>query len=443
MRGRSVFYPMGWDDNGLPTERRVQNYYGVLCDPSLPYDPDFERADPRRAALEGGAQGADGPHQPAELHRSVQPPHRGGREGLRAPVPHPRAVGRLGPHLRDHRRALPAGGPAGLPAQPRAGRGLPGRGPGAVGRRLPLRRRPGRARGPRAARAPTTGSRSSAADDGDARLHRDHPPRAASPPAWPSSPTPTTSATSRCSAPRCAPRCSASRCEVHPHELADPEKGSGIAMICTFGDVTDVVWWRELQLPTRSVVGRERPPPHRDPVVDRRRRRRRRGRLRRAGRAQREAGPAPHRRAARRGRRARRRPQADHPPGEVLREGRAPPRDHHQPPVVPAQRRPRRRPARRPARAGPGAALAPAAHAGPLRELGERPQRRLAGEPPAVLRGAVPALVPARRRRAPPLRPADPRRRGVPARRPLHRRARPATTSPSATSPAASPATPT
>jgi valyl-tRNA synthetase len=37
MRGRTLFYPMGWDDNGLPTERRVQNYYGVRCDPSLPY----------------------------------------------------------------------------------------------------------------------------------------------------------------------------------------------------------------------------------------------------------------------------------------------------------------------------------------------------------------------------------------------------------------------
>src|SRR6185437_10732385 len=42
MRGREVFYPMGWDDNGLPTERRVQNYYGVRCDPSLPYDPSFQ-----------------------------------------------------------------------------------------------------------------------------------------------------------------------------------------------------------------------------------------------------------------------------------------------------------------------------------------------------------------------------------------------------------------
>jgi valyl-tRNA synthetase len=42
MRGRAVFYPMGWDDNGLPTERRVQRWFGVRCDPSLPYDPAFE-----------------------------------------------------------------------------------------------------------------------------------------------------------------------------------------------------------------------------------------------------------------------------------------------------------------------------------------------------------------------------------------------------------------
>lgn len=41
MRGFSVFYPIGWDDNGVPTERRVQNYFGVRCDPSLLYDPNF------------------------------------------------------------------------------------------------------------------------------------------------------------------------------------------------------------------------------------------------------------------------------------------------------------------------------------------------------------------------------------------------------------------
>lgn len=42
MSGYDVFYPMGWDDNGLPTERRVQNYYGVRVDTSLKYDPDFK-----------------------------------------------------------------------------------------------------------------------------------------------------------------------------------------------------------------------------------------------------------------------------------------------------------------------------------------------------------------------------------------------------------------
>ena len=51
MQGKEVFYPMGWDDNGLPTERRVQNYYGVRCDPSLPYEEDFAppaKPDPKR-----------------------------------------------------------------------------------------------------------------------------------------------------------------------------------------------------------------------------------------------------------------------------------------------------------------------------------------------------------------------------------------------------------
>ena len=41
MRGKRVFFPIGWDDNGLPTERRVQNYYGVRCDPAVAYDPEF------------------------------------------------------------------------------------------------------------------------------------------------------------------------------------------------------------------------------------------------------------------------------------------------------------------------------------------------------------------------------------------------------------------
>ena len=41
---------------------------------------------------------------------------------------------------------------------------------------------------------------------------------------------------------------------IRAHALADPEKGTGIAMICTFGDVTDVIWWRELGLPVRAII---------------------------------------------------------------------------------------------------------------------------------------------------------------------------------------------
>ncbi|MBN1654136.1 MAG: valine--tRNA ligase [Deltaproteobacteria bacterium] len=41
MRGRNIFYPMGWDDNGLPTERRVQNYFHVRCEPHRPYEPEL------------------------------------------------------------------------------------------------------------------------------------------------------------------------------------------------------------------------------------------------------------------------------------------------------------------------------------------------------------------------------------------------------------------
>jgi valyl-tRNA synthetase len=49
MRGRNIFYPIGWDDNGLPTERRVQNYFHVRCDPTQHY---VEHFDPAAAAHE-------------------------------------------------------------------------------------------------------------------------------------------------------------------------------------------------------------------------------------------------------------------------------------------------------------------------------------------------------------------------------------------------------
>jgi len=42
MKGKKIFYPMGWDDNGLPTERRVQNYYHVRCDPTAAYEKNLK-----------------------------------------------------------------------------------------------------------------------------------------------------------------------------------------------------------------------------------------------------------------------------------------------------------------------------------------------------------------------------------------------------------------
>jgi valyl-tRNA synthetase len=41
MCGKTIFYPMGWDDNGLPTERRVQNVFGIACNPALPFEPEW------------------------------------------------------------------------------------------------------------------------------------------------------------------------------------------------------------------------------------------------------------------------------------------------------------------------------------------------------------------------------------------------------------------
>ena len=58
MRGKHVFYPMGWDDNGLPTERRVQNYYGVRCDPLAALRPGLRRRRRSRARSRSRSRGA-------------------------------------------------------------------------------------------------------------------------------------------------------------------------------------------------------------------------------------------------------------------------------------------------------------------------------------------------------------------------------------------------
>ena len=170
MRGRHVFYPMGWDDNGLPTERRVQNYFGVRCEPHLPYDPDF-------VPPEKPGKDVD-PDLAAELPRAVRAAGRRGRSRVRGALAPARALGRLEPHVHDDRARGAAHEPARVPAQPRARRGVPGRRADALGRRLPHRGRAGRARRPRdAGRVPRV-----ALPQGRRfrrRPHRHHPARAA------------------------------------------------------------------------------------------------------------------------------------------------------------------------------------------------------------------------------------------------------------------------
>ena len=303
--------------------------------------------------------------------------------------------------LHDHRRPRPRRtSPAGVPAQPGARRGVPAEAPtlwdvdfrtAVAQAELEDRELPGAYHRIAFHRAD---------GDGDVCSSRPRGP-SCSPRASRSSPIPTTSATSRCSAHGAHARCSASRSRSLAHQLADPEKGTGIAMICTFGDTTDVTWWRELDLPVRAIIERDgrivagrRPPIGVDADGARDAYDELAGKTRQAGA---ERAIVEH---AARDRRARRRARADHPPGEVLREGR------------PARSRSSRAASGTSATAaatttcatqllarGARARLAPAVHAGPLRELGRRPQRRLARQPPALLRRADPGLVPARRRR--------------------------------------------
>ena len=180
---------------------------------------------------------------------------------------------------------------------------------------------------------------------------------------------------------------------VHAHPLADPEKGSGIAMICTFGDTTDVIWWRELDLPVRSMVGRDgrvlpTPPEGVGAPYDelagknvKQAQRRIVELLAESGDLVGEPRPITH-------------------PVKFFEKGDRPLE------VVTSRqwyiRNGGRDETRRAELLQRGKELSwhPGAHADPLRQLGRRPQRRLADQPAALLRRADPALVPPRRRRA-------------------------------------------
>jgi len=253
MRGRAVFYPMGWDDNGLPTERRVQNYYGVRCDPSLPYDPAFAApATPGKSPIavsrpnfvELCARLTAEDEQAFErlwryLGLSVDWALTYATIGREAQRVSQQAFLRL----LDRDRAYQLEAPTLWDVDFRTAvaqaeledREVPG-----AYHRLRFGRPDGGYVEIETTRPELLGACVAlVAHPDDARYRPLFGSEVRTP-------------------------LFGARVPVRPHPLADPEKGSGIAMICTFGDLTDVIWWRELSLPVRAVVaanGTLRPSP--------------------------------------------------------------------------------------------------------------------------------------------------------------------------------------
>ncbi len=244
MTGKKVFYPMGWDDNGLPTERRVQNYFGVRCDPSLPYDPNFEPpaevgkdaiAISRRNFVELCERLTVEDEQVFEelwrrLGISVDWKMTYQTIGARSQAISQRAfLNNLSrneayqseaPTLWDvtYRTAVAQ---AELEDRER---------PGAY-HRVSFHKPNGEKLFIETTRPELLAACVALVAHPDDERYQ------------PLFGTTVTSPLFDVEVP------------VVAHTLADPEKGSGIAMICTFGDLTDVIWWRELQLPTRPIIG--------------------------------------------------------------------------------------------------------------------------------------------------------------------------------------------
>ena len=245
MRGLDVFYPMGWDDNGLPTERRVQNYYGVRCDPSLPYDPTFEPP---------AAPGKD--QLPVSRRNFVELCLRLTAEDEKA---FEVLLQQLGISV-DWRMTYQTIDKKSQAASQRAflrnlarGEAYQSEAPtlwdvtfrtAVAQAELEDRERPGAYHRVGFART----------DNGEAvYIETTRPELLAACVALVANPDderyqPLFGKTVR------TPLFDV-EVPVVAHHLAAIDKGSGIAMICTFGDTTDVTWWRELQLPTRPIIG--------------------------------------------------------------------------------------------------------------------------------------------------------------------------------------------
>ena len=411
MRGKAVFYPMGWDDNGLPTERRVQNYYGVRCDPSLPVDPDFtppEKPDPKRQVP------ISRPDFVALCERLAS---RTRRSSSRCGAPW--ASRSTGTRRTRRRVPGPRDQPARVPAQLRARRGLPRRGTDGVGRHVQHGGRPGRDRGARVPR------RLPPHRLPPARRHpgprRDHPSRA----------DPERRRADRAPRRRALP--GAVRHDGHLPGLR--RRGAGAwptrppsatrapASRCAAPSATSPTsqWWRELELPVRTVDRPRRAARPRHAGVDRRPGRRRG--VRAAGRQDHLLRARGHGRAAARERRPRRRADPHHRAWPTSTSA-ATSRSRSSPRASGTSATAGATPACGPrcSSTAPRSTWLPAHMKQPLRQLGLRAQRRLAGLAPAVLRHPVPGLVPARRRGRARLRPPAAALGGRAAGRPVDRR---------------------
>ena len=253
MAGQAVFYPMGWDDNGLPTERRVQNYYGVRCDPSLPYDPDFS-APPdagRPSAVAKRPTIAVSRPNFIELCEELTAADEKAFEDLfrhiGLSVDWTRTYATIDAHCRRvSQLAFLENLERGEAYQIEAPSLWDVSFQTAVAQaELDDREIPG------AYHKLRFGS----PDGDDIWIDTTRPELVPSCVALVAHPDDG----------RYKPRFGSTvrtpvfdvEVPVLAHQLADPDKGTGIAMICTFGDAADVTWWRELNLPVRTVIGRD------------------------------------------------------------------------------------------------------------------------------------------------------------------------------------------
>ena len=253
MAGQAVFYPMGWDDNGLPTERRVQNYYGVRCEPSLPYDPGFA-APPdagRPSAVAKRRTIAVSRPNFIELCEQLTAADEKAFEDLfrhiGLSVDWTRTYATIDAHCRRvSQLAFLENLERGEAYQIEAPSLWDVSFQTAVAQaELDDREVPG------AYHKLRFGS----PDGDDIWIDTTRPELVPSCVALVAHPDDG----------RYRPRFGSTvstpvfdvEVPVLAHGLADPDKGTGIAMICTFGDTADVTWWRELNLPVRTVIGRD------------------------------------------------------------------------------------------------------------------------------------------------------------------------------------------